>query len=190
MKKRTMTLGMVLGVLVVAGMARAEPPPVGAGEAALETAARQQKYLFVLFCKQDDAVTQSMRQTLESALAGRPGPANMIQVQTTDPAEKPLVDRFGLSRTPMPLVLAVAPNGAITGGFPVKLTEKDVAAAFVSPTTAACLKAAPTIPPRRRSTRRSSSNRLRRRSRPSSPRPALSSARSRVRSRRSNSCRS
>ena len=41
----------------------------------------------------------------------------------------------------MPLVLAVAPNGAITGGFPLKLTEQDVAGAFVSPGTAGCLKA-------------------------------------------------
>ncbi len=38
-------------------------------------------------------------------------------------------------------MLAVAPNGAVTGAFALKLTEKDVAGAFVSPAAAACLKA-------------------------------------------------
>jgi hypothetical protein len=62
-------------------------------------------------------------------------------VRVTDPAEKPMVEQYGVSRAPMPLVLAVAPNGAITGGFPLKLTEAQVAQAFVSPAVAQCLKA-------------------------------------------------
>jgi hypothetical protein len=40
----------------------------------------------------------------------------------------------------MPLVVAVAPNGAITGGFALRITEEETAAAFVSSGTAACLK--------------------------------------------------
>jgi hypothetical protein len=62
-------------------------------------------------------------------------------VLATDPAEKGLIDRYGLSRAPLPLGLALAPNGAVTGAFALKLTEKDVAGAFVSPGAAACLKA-------------------------------------------------
>src|SRR5208283_2699955 len=46
-----------------------------------------------------------------------------------------------LSRAPMPLVLAVAPNGAVTGAIPLKLTEAQVGQAFVSPIAAQCLKA-------------------------------------------------
>ena len=61
-------------------------------------------------------------------------------MNVTSPAEKVLVDRYGLSRSPMPLVLSIAPNGAITGGFPLNLTEQDVASAFVSPGKAMCLK--------------------------------------------------
>ena len=64
-----------------------------------------------------------------------------IEVQTTDAAEKALVDKFGVSRAPLPLVLAVAPNGAITGGFPQKVTEAQLAGAFVGPSMAAGLKA-------------------------------------------------
>lgn len=108
-----------------------QPSPVPAG----------QKYTFILFYKEDTPATQAMRQALDAALAKRPGQASVTLVRTTDPAEKDVVARYGVSRSPMPLTLAVAPNGAVTGGFPLKLTEQEVAAAFVSPGAAACLKA-------------------------------------------------
>jgi hypothetical protein len=62
-------------------------------------------------------------------------------VRLSNPAEKTLVARYGVGRSPMPLVLAIAPNGAVTGAFAVKLSEKDVAGAFVSRGQAACMKA-------------------------------------------------
>jgi hypothetical protein len=122
--------------------ARAQPVAASPAQAAMASAAGGGKYQFILFYKQDDAATQAVRQTLEAALAKRSGQAGSVLVRTTDPAEKAVVDQFGVSRSPMPLVLAVAPNGAVTGGFPLKLTERDIAGAFVSPGTAACLKGA------------------------------------------------
>lgn len=113
----------------------------GAGQAAVTAAARDGKYVFVLFHKEDDAATRSVRQTLEAALVKRSGQAAQVNVRVNDPAEKTLVDRYGVGRSPMPLVLAVAPNGAVTGAFAVKLSEQNVAAAFVSPGQAACMKA-------------------------------------------------
>ncbi len=116
---------------------RAQTP----AQAALASARQGQKYLFVLFWKEDNAATQGVKRTLDAALAGRGGRAASVLVKTTDPAEQAVVDQFGVSRSPMPLVLAVAPNGAVTGGFPIRLTEEDVAGAFVSPGMAECLKA-------------------------------------------------
>jgi hypothetical protein len=132
--------GLTLIVGGLAGMAQAQPAP-SRGQAALDAAAKQQKHLFILFWKRNDAPTQAMQQTLEAALAKRTDQASAVLVRATDPAEKPLIDRWGLSRSPMPLVLSVAPNGAITGGFPLRLTEEDVEGAIVSPGMAACLKA-------------------------------------------------
>jgi hypothetical protein len=108
----------------------------------MKEAAQANKYLFILFYKEEDAALQGVRQTLKAALAKRGGQATSAVVRTTDPAEKAVVDQFGVSRSPMPLVLSVAPNGAITGGFPLKLTEQDVDGAFVSPGLASCLKGA------------------------------------------------
>ena len=65
---------------------------------------------------------------------------NSIGVNVTDPNEKLVVDKFGVSRAPMPLVVALAPNGAITKGFPVKFDENQLREGFVSPCTAKCLK--------------------------------------------------
>lgn len=115
--------------------------PPSPGQAAVAAAARDGKYLFVVFHKEEDAATRAVRQALDGALAKHGGRATSVTVRVTDPAEKPLVDQFGVSRSPMPLVLALAPNGAVTGGFPLKLTDKDVAGAFVSPGQAACLGA-------------------------------------------------
>lgn len=131
-------LGLILPVSV---WAQAPQGPSRA-QAFLASVQQNQKYLFILFWKEDNATTQAMRQALDGALARRPSQAASILVKTTDPAEKAIVDQFGVSRSPMPLVVAVAPNGAITGGFPLKLTEQEVAGAFVSPGTASCLKGA------------------------------------------------
>jgi hypothetical protein len=117
------------------------PASSSPGQVALKAASQEQKYLFILFCRQDDADTQTVWQTLQTALKKHENRAQSVQVNITDPTEKALVERYGLSRSPMPLVLAFAPNGAITGGFPQKLTDQDVAGAFVSPGMAACLKA-------------------------------------------------
>jgi hypothetical protein len=115
--------------------------PPSQAEATLAAAAQHNSYVFILFWKEDSPATRGVKQTLDTALAKRSGQAMSVLVRTNDPTEKALVDQFGVSRSPMPLVLAVAPNGAITGGFPLKLTERDVAGAFVSPGLANCLRA-------------------------------------------------
>jgi len=132
----------LLGLTLPVAAQMQAPQGPSPAQTSLASAQRNQKYLFILFWKEENAGTQAMRQTLEGALAQRPNQAASVLVKTTDPAEKAVVDQFGVSRSPMPLVVAVAPNGAITGGFPLKLTEQEVAGAFVSPGTASCLKGA------------------------------------------------
>lgn len=141
MRKTLITLSAGLALLGPGLTSAQTALPPGPGQTALSAAARDGKYLFVLFFKEDSPATQAMRRTLSTTLAQRGGRAASVSVQITNPAEKALVDRFGVGRSPMPLAVALAPNGAITGGFPLKLTDKDVAGAFVSPGQAACLKA-------------------------------------------------
>ncbi|HUT13547.1 MAG TPA: hypothetical protein VMY42_23870 [Thermoguttaceae bacterium] len=63
-----------------------------------------------------------------------------MEVNITDASEKTLVDEFGLDYAPMPLILALAPNGAVTGGFPKQVETQQLLEAFASPCMEKCMK--------------------------------------------------
>lgn len=118
-----------------------ESPALGSGWAAMERAAEEDKYLFVFFCKNDDEQTQSMRTVFDTAVQKVADRADAIVIDITDAAEKAIVAKFNVSRAPMPLVLALAPTGAVTGGFPGNFDEAQLLGAFTSPGSAKCLAA-------------------------------------------------
>ena len=105
----------------------------GKGMAAIKQAADAGKYLFMFFSKTDDDQTLAMRKVFDKAMEKVADRAQWVAVNVTDSSEKAIVAKFDLGRAPMPLVLAMAPNGAITGGFPNKFEEKELLDAFVSP---------------------------------------------------------
>lgn len=106
----------------------------------LAQASTQQKYTFLLFYKGNNAATQTMLQTLKDGLANRNDEATIAYVDANSPNHQALVQRYGLARAPMPLTIAIAPNGAMTGLFAAKITEQKIANAFVTPTMAQCMK--------------------------------------------------
>ncbi|GAB5444686.1 MAG: hypothetical protein Fues2KO_50350 [Fuerstiella sp.] len=110
------------------------------GESSLAEAAKQQKFAFLLFYRANDATTQAMYNVLNAEIAGRNN-ATFVPVNITDPQEKAVIDQFDASRTPMPAVMAIAPNGAITGVFAQKLTAAQVDAAIVTPAQTRCMRA-------------------------------------------------
>ena len=112
----------------------------GKGMAALREAARSNQYLFAFFFKADDEQTLAMRKVFDKAMEKVANRAYSVAVNTTDASEKSIVAKFDLERAPMLLVLALAPNGAITGGFPTKFQEQQLLEAFASPTTEKCMK--------------------------------------------------
>jgi len=109
--------------------------------AAIQYATAAGKYTFIFFWREKGPPTDAMWSTFQSVMGKVADRAESAAVNVSDPAEKPLVDKFGLDRSPLPLVLAFAPNGAITKGFPLKFDESMLPQAFVSPGTAGCLKA-------------------------------------------------
>ena len=111
------------------------------GLQALDRAAAARKFAFVFFWKEQNAETDRAWGVLQAAAGKMSDSADVVAVQTTDPAERALVDRFGTGRAPMPLVLAVAPCGAVTKAFTSVFDEAHLRTAFVSPGTQLCLKA-------------------------------------------------
>ena len=111
------------------------------GLQALDRAAAARKFAFVFFWKEKNPQTDRAWGVLQAAAGKMSDWADVVAVQNSDPAEKPLVDRFGTSRAPMPLVLAVAPCGAVTKAFTSAFDESKLRTALVSPGTQLCLKA-------------------------------------------------
>ena len=116
------------------------PTSTSKGLAAIDSATRGGKYLFIFFWKTNDKQNQTMYGVFQSAMKKWTESTDSIAINMAAPGERPVVDKFGVSRAPMPLVLALAPNGAITKGFPIKFDENQLREGFVSPCTAKCLK--------------------------------------------------
>lgn len=111
-----------------------------AGLAAMEKAAADNKYLFAFFWKDEDHATTTRKEVFEAATQKLAERASTVVVRVTDRSESGIVEKFGVNRAPMPLVLAIAPNGAITGGFPREFTEEELLNAFASPALTKCMK--------------------------------------------------
>jgi hypothetical protein len=140
-----LSLAVILG-LGMAANAKAAPPKESApaaspAAAALETAAKHDKYLFIFFFDKEDSQTAAMKDVLQKAMAKMTDRADSIAVNITDPAEKSIVEKFGARGAPMPVVLAIAPTGAATKAFPKQFDEAQLKEAFVSRCAAKCIRA-------------------------------------------------
>jgi hypothetical protein len=109
--------------------------------AAIDRASKANKYIFLFFYRADDEPTQAARKIFDAAMEKLADRAASAAVNITDVRERALVAKYGLNRSPMPLVLAMAPNGAVTRGFPRQFTEAQLETAFVSPGMQKCLRA-------------------------------------------------
>jgi hypothetical protein len=110
-------------------------------QAVLDRAAAANKYVFLFFWKESSPQTDKAWGMLEPAVTKMADVAVFVSIRTTNPAEKKLIDKYGVTRAPMPLVLAIAPCGAVTKAFTKTFDEKELRTAFVSPCAQRCLKA-------------------------------------------------
>ena len=108
----------------------------------MSQAAGANQYLFVFFYEKDDEATRAARKTFDEAVKKITPAAASVAVDRTAPAEKEIVTKYGVDRAPMPLVLAIAPAGAVTGGIQAAdLTEARLRDTVASVGLQKCLKA-------------------------------------------------
>lgn len=111
---------------------------------ALQEAGSAGKYALLCLWRGDSEVAEvrAFRSRFANAAAASPAATKAVAVQARvdDPASAALVKRLGLERAPLPLILAIAPNGAVTRAYP-QTPEDNFAAAFVGPGFAGCIKA-------------------------------------------------
>lgn len=92
---------------------------------AIEQAGRADKYVFALFYRDENEQTTKARELIASARKKIDRKSEEVEINIVDPSEQDVVTRFGTSRAPTPLVLVIAPNGAIMGGFPANQLTDD-----------------------------------------------------------------
>ena len=119
-----------------------EPAPKASPEnAAISAAAKQNRYVFVTFYRKDDGASKKMQTAMKTAQGKLSHRASFVSVDVDDPVVQEVVSRYGADRSPIPLTLVVAPNGAITASYPNEIKNADFSNAFVSSGMAGVIKA-------------------------------------------------
>lgn len=119
-----------------------DAPKAASGEAAIKQAAEAKKHLYILFYGEDKEAAGTARTSLEAIVAKMADVAQCVALDRDAPAQKALVEKYGLKAAPMPLVLVLAPNGAVTMGCLAQdMNEDKLRAGIVSPCQQQCLKA-------------------------------------------------
>ena len=129
------------------GISGAAPHAVGQSADGIRVATanpaapKSAKFTFILFYRENDSATQAATTALKANVDKRAARAESKLVNITDPANRAIVDQYHVDRAPMPLVICVAANGAITGAMPRQVTESGIEHALVTPTMVEATKA-------------------------------------------------
>lgn len=111
------------------------------GTNAIQQASNADKHLFIFFYKDHSSRTTQAQTAFDQTMKQIGDKALSAKINITNAEEKDIVDKYDLKKTPMPFVLVLAPNGAVTGGFPSSFTQDQLLSSITSPGAAACLKA-------------------------------------------------
>ena len=115
-------------------------------DAALRQAAELKRFTFVTFHQGNDAAGAQMitevKSAVESKLSSR---AIFVSVDASEPVNRGVLSRYGADRSPLPLTLVIAANGAVTAGYPQQIPsavkDSGFAEALAAPGMADVLKA-------------------------------------------------
>lgn len=131
-------LGTCLALSTVASAE--QPAALSPLQTTLSQSAEAGKFTFIVFHRDSGEATRTLYQQTKNGTATRSEQAIVTTARVDDPVERSLVEKFGISRAPMPMAVVVAPNGAVTGLFPRAISQEQIAAAIVPPTMMRCMK--------------------------------------------------
>lgn len=102
-------------------------------------AAAEDKYVFLYFDKKGSRDSKKMARVIEKAKKRWAARASFVNIDIDAPQEREIINRFRIRK--VPLTLVIAPNGAITAGFPGVVDLEVLERGFVSPKMTEVLKA-------------------------------------------------
>ena len=116
---------MSQGLLVQTAYAVTKSDPKTAEEA-IALAQNSKQYLFISFYDKEDEMFKEMENTIKTFRSKSSSMVLTYRASTLSDKESAVVEKYGVNRASLPLLLVLAPNGAITGGFPQKVTTEQL----------------------------------------------------------------
>jgi hypothetical protein len=115
----SMPVKFIVGVLLYAMATYAAP--TNAKSAIAEVSAAGQ-FLGLIFYEAQDASLSGMSSTIATFNKSATKKLTVYNAKLSDPANKEIADKYGIQPGNLPLVLVIAPNGVVTGGYPSNVT--------------------------------------------------------------------
>jgi hypothetical protein len=107
---------------------------------AISQAEQKGDFLFMLFYDKKDDSFQQMQKTIQEFSKNSSKKVLTYEALTTDAKDSDISQKYGVNRAPLPLLLIFAPNGAITGGFPQKVTQEQLSSGMAPKLVMSILK--------------------------------------------------
>ena len=131
-----------LFVVPLQASGNSQPSPVSnqdPGIVAQKTAAANNQFLMVLFQRTNEPTP--LTESFDAVRESLSGNLMSVVINTENSEESGLVNLYNVRWAPLPMVVVLAPNSAITGSFRDTFTPEHVKATFLSPVTQQCLLA-------------------------------------------------
>ena len=138
-------IGLAAMAAIIIGVACSAPGAQAAAkkssaETAIQAAAKKNRYVFVTFYKKNDDASTKMLAEVKKLKTKYSNRADFVSVDMGNKVNQDLISRYDVDRAPIPLTLVLAPNGAVTAGYPNEIKKTDLSDAFVSEGMADVLK--------------------------------------------------
>jgi hypothetical protein len=114
---------VILGVLLCVATSFAVPANA---KQALTDAAATGQFLFLTFYQASDASLTSLTKTVAAVKKSSTKKIALFNAVISDPVNKETADKYGIAAGQLPLVLVIAPNGVVTGGFPATVSADNL----------------------------------------------------------------
>ena len=103
-------IGLMCSGLVSEAAAQAPQQGPNKGLAAIDHATKANKYTLIFFYRQDDPQTKSLGEVFNGAAKALAARADSVVVRITDPSEADIVNKFQVTKAPMPLGPGLGPQ--------------------------------------------------------------------------------
>ncbi len=93
---------------------------------AMAEASTAGRFLFIIFYDKEDTALKSISSTVAAFKKATPVKCAIYNAALSDPTNMEIAAQYGINAANLPMVLTIAPNGAITGGYPKNVTAEQL----------------------------------------------------------------